>query len=136
MDEGWIAPMVTRIRRFRGRSVEEVDADAAEAKGEGKAIVVGAVLKPAKLPWVPRAGEVFKPIKRRDVRELLRKHGLVGLRLGGASLGEDDPAVLVNRGDATARQIRLLMQAARERVHTATGIELEERLVPPGKGGR
>ncbi len=135
VEEGWITPMVKRVRRLRGRSVEEVTPDG-EARGEAKAILLGAVLAPAKLPWVPRAGEAFRPVKRRDLRELLRAHGLAGLRLGDAALAEDDPAVLVNRGGASARQIRLLLQAARERIHTATGIELQERLVPPGKGGR
>jgi UDP-N-acetylenolpyruvoylglucosamine reductase len=136
IEDGWLAPMVARIRRFRGRGIEEVDPGEAEAKAEGRAFVLGAVLKPARLPWVPRAGEAFRPIKRRDLRELLRKHGLAGLRLGGAALAADDPAVLYNRGEATARQVRLLLQAVRERVHSATGIELEERLLPPGKGAR
>ena len=62
--------------------------------------------------------------------------GEAGLRLGGASLAEDDPRVLVNRGDATPRQLRLLLQAARERIQVATGIELVERLSAPGRGGR
>ncbi len=132
VEEGWLAPMIVRQRRFRGRSIEDVEA----AEPDPKAIVVGAWLAPAKLPWAPRAGQAFLPIKRRDLAELLRAQGLAGLRLGGAALGEDDPRVLVNRGDATPRQIRLLLQAARERVQVATGIELVERLLPPGRGGR
>lgn len=132
-EEGWIAPLVTRVRRFRARGVEEVD----DPAFEGKAILVAAWLAPAKVA-PPRAGQAFKPVKRRGVelRELLRRHDLGGLRLAGAALATDDPAVLINRGDATPRQLRLVLQAARERVHTGTGIELEERLWAPGRGGR
>lgn len=131
-EEGWIAPAVGRVRRFRGRGFEEVE----EAGADPKTLLVAALLKPGVKLVAPRAGQAFQPIKRRELRELLRGLGLAGLRLGGASLAEEDPAVLVNRGEGTARQLRLLLQAVRERVHTATGIELVERLAPPGRGGR
>lgn len=141
LEDGWIAPMLGRVRRFRSRGFEELDVDA-EAKAalpDAKALVVGALLKPGVKLTPPPAGRAFRDHKRRNipqVPELLRALKLGGLRLGGAVLAEDDPTVLVNRGDATARQIRLLMQAARERVHTATGLDLEDRLAPPGRGGR
>lgn len=132
-EEGWIAPAVARVRRFRGRSVEEVEG----AERDNKTLLLAAVLVPGKKLSVPRAGQAFWPPKRRGLDELLRALGLAGLRVGGAALADpSSPAVLVNRGEATAKQIRLLLTAARERVHTATGLELEERLAPPGRGGR
>lgn len=132
-EEGWIAPAVARVRRFRSRSVEEVEG----AEPDGKTLLVAAVLSPGAKVTPPRAGQAFKPAKKRDLDELLRGLGLAGLRLGGAGLADvGSPTVLVNRGEATAKQIRLLLGAARERVHTATGLELEERLSPPGRGGR
>lgn len=131
-EEGWIAPAVARIRRFRGRSFEELD----EAAPDPKTLLVSAVLRPGVKLHPPRAGQAFKPVKKRELADLLRGHGLAGLRLGGAALAEPCPEVLVNRGDASPKQIRLLLQAARERVHNATGIELEDRLSPPGRGGR
>ena len=134
LDEGWLAPMVVRTRRFKGRGPEEV----AGATGhDPKALTLGAVLsRGVKLPWVPRAGQAFAPIKRKDLRATLEGLGLAGLRLGGAMLAEDDARVLTNRGEASPRQLRLLAQAVQERLKVATGIELEERLVAPGRGGK
>jgi hypothetical protein len=133
-EDGWIAPAVVTLRRYRGRSVEEVE----DAAPDPKALVVSAVLRPGVKLAVPAAGQAFREPKRRGLalRDLLRRHGLAGLRLGGAMLAKEDPAVLVNRGDASPRQLRLVLAAARERVHTATGLTLEDRLVPPGRGGR
>ena len=132
--EGWIAPMVAQTRRFRSRSIEEVDGCVAF---DAKCVFVGATLRPGSKPtWVPRAGQAFQPVKRRDLRALLGELGLAGLRLGGAGLAEDDPTVLTNRGEATPKQMRLLVQAVIERVHVARGIEVEERLTAPGRGGR
>ena len=133
-EEGWIAPALVRVRRYRGRGFEEVE----DPAPDNKTLLVAGWLKPGVRLQVPSAGQAFKEIKKRglDLRELLRRQGLPGLRLVGAGLAEDDPAVLVNRGDATPRQLRLLLQGARERVYTATGLTLEERLVPPGRGGR
>ncbi|MFZ5479808.1 MAG: hypothetical protein ACOZNI_23790 [Myxococcota bacterium] len=130
LDDGWITPMVARLRWFKGRGFAE------GVEREPNAVVVAAWLSPGVKVTAPRAGEWVKPLKKRDVRELLRAQGLAGLRLGGAQLADDDPAVLVNRGEATAKQLRLLLQAARERVQTATGIQLEERLTLPGRGAR
>ncbi len=134
LDEGWLAPMVARTRRFKGRGPEEVDGAPAY---DPKALTLGAVLLPGvKLPWTPRAGQAFAPIKRKDLRATLSGLGLAGLRLGGAMLAEDDARVLTNRGEASPRQLRLLVQAVQERLKVATGLELEERLVAPGRGGK
>lgn len=133
-EEGWIAPALFRVRRYRGRGFEEVD----DAAPDAKTLIVAGWLRPGAKLVVPAAGQAFAEVRRRGVelRELLRRVGLAGLRLSGAALAEDDPAVLVNRGDASPKQLRLVLQAARERVYTATGLQLEERLVAPGRGGR
>lgn len=133
-EEGWIQPALTRVRRFRGRGVEETE----EVAADGKSLLVAGWLRPGVKLGVPRAGQAFREVRRRgvDLREVLDRFGLRGLRLVGASLAEDDPAVLVNRGDASPRQLRLLVQAARERVYQGSGLELEERLWAPGRGGR
>jgi UDP-N-acetylenolpyruvoylglucosamine reductase len=134
IDEGWLAPAVVRTRRFRSRGIEEVDG---APPFDAKAIVTGAVLAPpAGTLALPRAGQALLPPKRRDLGAVLARLGLAGLRLGDAMLAEDDPRVLVNRGTATPRQLRLLLQAVRERIHVATGLEVQERLVPPGRGGK
>lgn len=131
-EEGWILPALRSLRRFRGRGIEtatELDA---------KSLLVSAVLEPKAKLLPPPAGTAFKEPRRRglELRELLRRVGVGELRLAGAALAKDDPAVVVNRGEATPRQVRLLLAAVKERVHVATGLDLEERLVAPGRGGR
>lgn len=133
-EEGWIAPMLARVRRFRSRGFEDVEDPAPDPR----TLLVSAVLRPGVKVVAPRAGQAFRELKRRGVelRALLRMQGLSGLRLAGAMLANDDPAVLVNRGEGTPRQLRLLLQAARERVMTTTGLTLDDRLWPAGRGGR
>jgi hypothetical protein len=141
LEDGWITPAIVRIRRFKARGFEEivVDGDPKASAPDPKALVVGALVAPGRKFAPPPAGRAFREHRKRNLpplRDLMRALALGGLRLGDAVLGEDDPTILANRGDATPKQLRLLLQAARERVHTATGLELEDRLPPPGRGGR
>ncbi len=133
-EEGWIQPALLTVRRFRGRSFEVTDATDADPK----ALLVSAVLRPNAKLTPPVAGQAWRELRRRGptTRDLLRKAQLAGLRVHGATLGELDPAVLANRGDATPRHLRALLVAVKDRVHTHTGIQLEERLGQPGRGGR
>lgn len=133
LEDGWLGPAVVRTRRFKGRGIEEIEGFTAEPK----ALPVAVWLDPKVTVKPARAGTAFlEPGKRTELRATLAKARLATVRLYDAALAEDDPAVLVNRGDASPKQLRLLMQAVRERVHVATGIELADRLVPPGRGGR
>jgi hypothetical protein len=137
-EDGWILPAVVRLRRFRSRSIEEIEPTPGMSP-DAKSLVVAALLRPGVKLHPPPAGRAFRDHKRRNLPalpELLRNLGLGGLRLGGAILAEEDPTVLANRGDGSARQLRLLLQAVRERVHTATGLELDDRMAPPGRGGK
>jgi len=134
VDDGWLRPAVVGLRRFKGRGFE----DTAEAEPDPRGLVVRVRLRRgAKLAPV-RAGTLFREPGKRglDLRGLLAKSGVAAVRLHGAALAEDDAAVLVNRGEATPRQIRLLLDAVRDRVQVATGVELVDRLLPPGRGGR
>lgn len=133
-EEGWITPALVSVRRFKGRGIEETT----EVGADPKALVLAGTVRPGVKLSVPRAGQAFREVAKRglELRALLRRCGLAGLRLFGALLAEEDPAVLVNRGDATPKQLRLVVHAARERVHTTTGLELTERIEAPGRGGR
>ncbi len=133
-EEGWIQPAIARVRRFRGRSFEDMDG----AQADGASLLVSAVLRPGTKLTPPRAGQAFADTRRKGpaLRDLLRKAQFSGLRLHGAALGETDPAVLVNVDGATPRHLRTLLSAVRDRIATTTGIQLEERLVPAGRGGR
>lgn len=132
MDEGWILPAVVSARRFRGRSVEDI----APFEADPKSIVLSAVLRPAVRVAPPRAGQAFRDLRRGSLRSVLAKAGVAGMRLHGAALATDDAAVLVNRGDAEPRDLRLLLAAVRDKVKAATGVDLDDRLLAPGRGGR
>lgn len=133
IEDGWLLPALVGARRFKGRSVEVIDTWTAEPK----ALLLQVTLDPTVTVKPVRAGTAFRePGKRTDLRGVLRRANLTTVRLYDAALAEDDPAVLVNRGEASPKQLRLLLQAVRERVHVAAGVELEERLVAPGRGGR
>lgn len=133
IEDGWLLPALVSARRFKGRGFEDLETWVVDPK----ALLVRATLDPSVTVKPMRAGTAFRePAKRTELRALLRRANLTTVRLYDACLADDDPAVLVNRGDASPKQLRLLLQAVRERVHVATGLELEERLVPPGRGGR
>jgi UDP-N-acetylenolpyruvoylglucosamine reductase len=132
LDEGWIVPAVASVRRLRGRAIEEIQA----FEPDPKAIVVSAVLRRGARVVPPRAGQAFREPRRGSLRVLLARAGVAGMRLHGAALALDDAAVLVNRGDAEPRDLRLLMAAVRDKVRAATGVDLDDRLLAPGRGGR
>jgi UDP-N-acetylenolpyruvoylglucosamine reductase len=133
-EEGWLAPMIVKVRRLKGRGFEE----SPETTPDPKGLLVAAWLRPDVRVQVPRAGAAFMEGRYRglSMRELLRKVRLSGLRVRGAAFAEDDPAVLVNRGDASPRQLHALMAAVQERVQASTGLSLTQRLTAPGRGGR
>lgn len=140
-EDGWILPAILKVRRFRSRGFDELEGPPGTPgmAPDAKSLIVAALLKPGVKVNPPPAGRAFRDHKRRNIPalpDLMRGLGLGGLRLGGAVLAEEDPTVLTNRGDPSARQLRLLLQAARERVHTATGLELDDRIAPPGRGGK
>jgi hypothetical protein len=132
--DGWLTPAVVRIRRLKGRGFEDV----ASYEPDPRALIVRVWLRPAvRLAPVP-AGTAFSAVARRGVtlRSLLARSGVASIRLRDAALAEHDAAVIVNRGEATPKELRLLLRAVAEKVKVASGIELVERLVPPGRGVR
>lgn len=137
-EEGWIQPALVNIRRLRGRGFEDLAVSATEGGADGKSLLVRATLRPGRKLTSPTAGQAYHELKRKGptLRDVLRKSRLAGLRVHGATLGEADPAVLANRDDATPRQLRSLLGAVQERIHSGTGILLDERLGPVGRGGR
>lgn len=133
-EEGWLAPAMVKVRRYKGRGFEE----GTDANPDPKALLVAAWLRPDHKLHPPRAGAAFvdQKVRGSSVRDVLQRVKLAGLRVHGAGFASNDPLVLVNRGDARPRQLRLLLAAVKERVQSATGVSLQERLAAPGRGGR
>lgn len=70
-------------------------------------------------------GSVFQNPTDGYAGELVEKCGLKGERIGGAVVSEKHANFIVNDGTATAADIEALIEFVRERVHAATGIELQ-----------
>jgi UDP-N-acetylmuramate dehydrogenase len=74
---------------------------------------------PADVPWSAGA--------------LVDRAGLKGHRIGGARISADHANFIVNDGEATARDIRALVERARSAVRDRFGVELRDEVVFMGK---
>lgn len=74
---------------------------------------------------LPSAGSVFKRPEGYFAGKLIEDSGLKGLRIGGAEVSQKHAGFIVNRGGATAADVRALVEEIRARVLAACGVELE-----------
>jgi len=74
---------------------------------------------------LPNAGSVFKRPEGHFAGKLIEDCGLKGRRIGGAEVSEKHAGFIVNRGGATAEDVRRLVDLIRETVFKETGVELE-----------
>lgn len=84
------------------------------------------------LPVEPNAGSIFKNPPGEYAGRLLEACGLKGTRRGGAEVSERHANVIVNRGGATARDVRALMAEMRRLVALRFGVELVPEIVLVG----
>ena len=73
----------------------------------------------------PNAGSVFKRPQGDYAARSIDVCGLKGLRVGGAEVSQKHAGFIVNRGGATARDVKDLTCLVRERVFAQTGVLLE-----------
>ncbi len=104
-----------------------------------------------KQPWYPSAGSFFKNVVSRELAERLpelpegmRAAGVVpagylsaacgckGLTIGGAQVSHRHANIVVNRGNATAQEVRQVTLEVKRRVLEKFGIELEEEVLCVG----
>lgn len=76
-------------------------------------------------PREPSAGSVFKRTARHPAGWLIEQAGLKGTRRGDACISPLHANFIVNRGQATAADIRFLIELAQQRVWEQFGEELE-----------
>ena len=74
---------------------------------------------------MPNAGSVFKRPNGNFAGKLIEDCGLKGLRVGDAEVSEKHAGFIVNRGNATAADVRRLVEIIREVVARETGVTLE-----------
>lgn len=73
----------------------------------------------------PSAGSTFKRPEGYFAGKLIMDSGLAGYQVGGAQVSEKHCGFVINSGDATARDVRTLMDNVRDIVYKKYGVTLE-----------
>jgi UDP-N-acetylmuramate dehydrogenase len=82
-------------------------------------------------PWLeihPSAGSIFKKIEGVGAGRLVDQCGLKGFRHGGAQISHIHANIMVNLGNATARDVRELTEIAQRTVEEKLGYRLEPEI--------
>lgn len=81
----------------------------------------------------PSAGSTFKRPEGYFAGKLIMDAGLAGYRVGGAAVSEKHCGFVINRGQATARDVYQLMQDVSAKVQEQFGVTLEPEVRLLGK---
>ena len=73
----------------------------------------------------PSAGSTFKRPEGHFAGKLIMEAGLGGYRVGDAQVSEKHCGFVINRGNATASQVRQLMEDVIRQVQKTSGVTLE-----------
>lgn len=73
----------------------------------------------------PSAGSIFKRPEGHYAAALIEECGLKGLRVGGAMLSEKHSGFIVNVGNATASDVKILIEKIKQEVFLKTDVKLE-----------
>jgi UDP-N-acetylmuramate dehydrogenase len=85
---------------------------------------------------LPSAGSVFKNKDGNPSWRYIDQAGLRGFRIGDACISEKHPNFIVNMGNASASDIKRLIETVKKRVQEATGVTLEEEVELWGFNGQ
>ncbi len=80
------------------------------------------------------AGSVFKNPPGNHAGKLIESSGCKGLKVGGAEVSAKHANFIVNRGGATAWEVKELIEMVRERVRERFRIDLELEILLVGEG--
>ena len=76
----------------------------------------------------PPTSRLFLDPEGQSASDLIRDARLAGVRLRGARVSEEDPNILVNEGQASARDVLALVDYIKRRVEQRSGVKLKEAL--------
>ena len=80
------------------------------------------------LDWHPSAGSIFKKIEGVGAGRLVDQCGLKGHRLGDAQISHMHANIMVNLGQATAKDVQSLITLAQQTVEKNCGVHLEPEI--------
>lgn len=81
----------------------------------------------------PSAGSVFKRPEGYFAGALIQEAGLKGKQIGGAQVSEKHAGFIINKGNATCRDVLTLIAYIKDTVKEHSGIELDCEIKPVGK---
>ena len=81
----------------------------------------------------PSAGSTFKRPEGHFAGKLIMDAGLRGYRIGDAQVSEKHCGFVINRGNATATEIKALMEDVAKKVKEEFGVDLEAEVILLGK---
>lgn len=90
----------------------------------------------ARHPWLeihPSAGSIFKKIEGVGAGRLIDQCGLKGYRVGGAQISHIHANIILNLGDATAADVRAVIDHAQETVGARLGYKLQPEIMFVGE---
>lgn len=77
----------------------------------------------------PSAGSVFKRYPGYFTAKLIEEAGLKGYRIGDAQVSELHAGFIVNRGHATAADVKALIETITEKIYQERGIRIEREVL-------
>ena len=77
----------------------------------------------------PSAGSVFKRYPGYYTAELIDNAGLKGMRIGGAEVSEKHAGFIINKGGATAEDVKQLIKLIQDRIKRMYDIEIEREVI-------
>jgi UDP-N-acetylmuramate dehydrogenase len=80
------------------------------------------------LEWHPSAGSIFKKKEGVGAGRLVDQCGLKGFRHGGAQISHMHANIMINLGNATAKDVRGLISIAQSTVEKNCGVHLEPEI--------
>lgn len=83
----------------------------------------------------PSAGSTFKRPEGYFAGALIEKNGLKGLTVGGAQVSEKHAGFVINRGGATAADVKALIEKIQKKVFENDGVMLEPEVIFTGRNG-
>tara|TARA_A100001011_G_scaffold237084_1_gene245004 strand:- start:428 stop:1294 length:867 start_codon:yes stop_codon:yes gene_type:complete len=82
---------------------------------------------------IKTCGSTFKNPNNKKAWELIKASGCIDLRIGGAKLSNQHCNFFVNEGNATSKDIELLIKSVRDKVYSKTGVKLDLEIKIVGK---
>lgn len=86
------------------------------------------LVRKMKQPTGPSMGSTFKNPQGSSAGELIEKAGLKGKQIGGAKISEVHGNFIINTGNATAKDVKDLIDLIKKTVKDKFNIELEEEI--------